>query len=491
MHKRIATGLMSLVLILSACKSDKDTTTSVEFGNLPEALIDSLKTIGQPVQQFEIDPLKNNVVRGKNGTVLFIAANSLIDHAGAPVHSGVVIELKEHYTFADFITSNLQTVHHNDILQTQGMIYFDVHTKDGNVVKIDPAKPIRIEFPLEEKVTAAKIFKGHRDNNGDMNWDEIIEPEKLLVPFPVASLFQNRSECEAIFFLRTDLSFDGDSVMVIQDNYDTKYENTLIATREFRQRFITNCSPVISKIYMDNLDKNLWEIDEIVVQHYIEDSVGLTNLLPGQARAQEFNKDHALEHDRKMILAFKKFAEEKLTRIDPTKKVSDSVIRAATRDAIVADSTRFAQRAAAQQRDYDEYMREYRMLSTLHTAYAASEFGWVNVDYFYNDPTAKKIKLSATTNVPSVFVTLIIPGRKVVISALSDDKKTHQFTKTEDGYNMLPAGEKAIIVCIAMNGNKILFAAKTIVIGEQEIEKIELISQTTAAIKQQLENLEK
>ncbi len=57
------------------------------------------------------------MVKGSGGTVLFIAANSLVDNTGAPITSGVVIALKEHYTFADFITSNLQTVHNNDILQ--------------------------------------------------------------------------------------------------------------------------------------------------------------------------------------------------------------------------------------------------------------------------------------------------------------------------------------------------------------------------------------
>ncbi len=64
------------------------------------------------------------------------------------------------------------------------------------------------------------------------------------------------------------------------------------------------------------------------------------------------------------------------------------------------------------------------------------------------------------------------------------------FTKNEDGYNKLPKGEKAILICITLKGEKIFFAEKEISIGQHEVEKMELKPATTATIKQRMKMLD-
>ncbi len=271
-----------LVLLMVACNEPKPSETAVntEFGNLPAALIDSLKPIGAPMQLLSMDVGKDNVLRGKSGTALYVPANSLLDANGKPVSGSVTVELKEHFSMADYVTSNLQTVHGDDILQTQGMIYFSAKDAAGAKLSIDKNKPIRIEIPVKEADTDAKIFLGQREADGRMNWTNVEEPSKLLIPFPIRELaaYEAYGECPKDFgFLREDdpkwSQREHSPEFYYTPGDITQYENTLLATREFRERFRMHCMPYITKVYLEHLELNLWEIDELMVDYFIADSI--------------------------------------------------------------------------------------------------------------------------------------------------------------------------------------------------------------------------
>ncbi|MCA4898713.1 MAG: hypothetical protein ACK514_01300 [Bacteroidota bacterium] len=466
-NRQIIFGLLSLAITFSSCKTDNEALTQ-EFGNIPHELKDSLKSIGQELQQNLVDPTKDNVIKGKNGTIIHIPANSLIGENGVPISSQTTVELKEHYSIVDFVTSNLQTVHNSDILQTQGMIYFAAKTTNGTIVKIDKSKPLRIEFPINERINEAKIFTGKRDDNGYLNWDSISEPSKYLIPYPIRVISRNEfpTECPNFYGITTDTTRDG------YFNYYgdlSKFENTLLATREFKDRYNVACWKEIVDIYANNIDKNLWEIDELVVKHFIQDSTERVNYQinwrpPGikggprtkaQDEAHEWLVNSAKESGHRMITVFKSFASQKLTTIDPTKRLADTTVAEMTKAFI---------------------------------AYDALEFGWVNVDYFFNDPKSVDIKLIAKANETVPIINLIIPNRNVILSGISKDDNTYYFTKNENGYNKLPKGEKGIIIAIAIKDNKLHFAEKEITIGQNETEVIELKPTTAETIKTRLKN---
>lgn len=456
--------LLILIIGFSSCKTDNEADFAYEFGNIKSELLDSLKSIGQELQQKEIDPTKDNLVKGKNGTVIHIPANSLVDENGTPISSQVTIELKEHYSIVDYVTSNLQTFHNNDILQTQGMIYFTAKTKEGITPKISKDKSIRVEFPIKERISEAKIFAGKRDENGNLNWSEISEPSKYLIPFPIRFISKNQfsTECPEFYGITSD---------TIRNSYFnyfgdlSKFENTLLATREFKDRYDVACWPEVINIYINNLEKKLWEIDELVVKHFIADSAKrvsheINDRPPGinggprtkdQDEAHESLVNSEKEFGHRMITLFKDFANQKLTTIDPTKRIADTTL-------------------------------------TAFIAYDAFEFGWVNVDYFFNDPKSVDIRLIAKTNKAAQIINLIIPNRNVILSGILKDDNTYYFTKNESGYNKLPKGEKAIIVAISIADNKLLFADKDITIGQSETEAIELKETTASTIRARLEN---
>lgn len=473
--KHISITIIALTLVFQSCKSDKaNKSNNSIFGNLPTQLVDTLKQIGQKIQVREIDPTKNNIIIGDSGTRIFITANSIVTEEGKTISDIIKLELKENYTFADFITSNLQTISNDGLLQTQGMIYFNAISGNNLSLKIDKSKPIRIEFPVRDIVAGAKIFKGERDKKGNMNWDTVGDPNKSLIPFPIRTLApQFFGECPKDFGITNDRKYYNEHKGDIYLAFDTisKYENTLLATREFKERFYSYCMPDLTKIYIANLDKNLWEIDEMMVQYFIKDSTERVNLsinnkptrfFKGQTvtrkeqwQAYQWLIDHDKEYGHSMIELFKKFAAQKLTKVDTTKRIDSSIIKES---------------------------------NTAFVSYEALDFGWVNVDYFYNDPKAEKTKLIAKTNKEAMTINLIIPGKQIILTGISKDDNTYWFTKQEDGYNKLPKGEKAILVCLSIYDNKLYFADKEIVIGQGETITLDLSETTGEMIKSKMKN---
>ena len=472
-YKHTSLGLLIFIFAFYSCKNDKSNISSNSlFGNLPTQLVDTLKQIGQRIQVREIDPTKDNIIIGDSGTRIFISANSIVNEQGKTISNQVKIELKENYAFADFITSNLQTISNDELLQTQGMIYFNATNGNDLNLKIDKGKPIRIEFPVRDIVAGAKIFKGERDKNGNINWDTIGDPIKSLVPFPIRTLApQGFGECSKDFGITSNKKYYDEHKGEIYLTLDSlsKYENTLLATREFKERYYYYCMPDLTKIYIANLDKNMWEIDEMMVQYFIKDSTERVNInidykpepfngqpvTKEQLQAYKWLIEHAKESGHRMIEIYKMFAAQKLTKIDPTKKIDTSAIKETT---------------------------------TAFIAYDALEFGWVNVDYFYKDPKAEKIKLIAKTNKEAFTINLILPNKKIILTGIQKSDKTYWFTKQEDGYNKLPKGEKAFIVCISIVGNKLYFAEKEIIIGQSETEILNLVETNGETVKAKLKN---
>ena len=447
-----------IALFLFGCNENETSETDVivnqEYGDIPTQLIDSLKLISGANQEFKIDNSKSNTIVGNKGTVLIIPESSIIDLNGNKVNGEITIELKENFTIQDFITSNLQTIHNDQILESKGMIYFSAKDENGNELRIADNTSIRIQIPQQDLNNDPDIFIGVRDEDGLINWEQKEEPAKSLIPYPIKFISKNQfpTECADFYGITTD---------TIKNKYYTYYgnlydfENTLLATNEFKYRYQSSCWDKVVKIYIDNLDKNLWEIDEMVVDFFIKDSTErvnyyLNNVPPGvngkprtkeQEEAHEWLINNAKENGHRNIEWFKKLARQKLTKVDTTKLI---------------DTTKLGD------------------LNTAMISYDAMKFGWVNVDFFYEDPKAVPVKLIATTNQKAPLINLIINGRNVILSGSEHSANEYWFTKNVDGYNKLPKGEKATIIAIGLNQTELQFGEKEIVIGESEIEDIEM-----------------
>ncbi len=117
---------------------------SNSFGLFPE----------KPSQFFIINPLRDTLIIGNEGTKLLFKAGSLLSS------KKVQIELKEFYQLSDYIKSGLPTVSNGQMLQTGGSIYLNATENDASkkTVGINQNLGIQADFTLGKNDTNMQIF---------------------------------------------------------------------------------------------------------------------------------------------------------------------------------------------------------------------------------------------------------------------------------------------------------------------------------------------
>jgi Cytochrome c len=324
--------LFLLVLSCAQCAQNaENTAVTVKYADA-----DPFRS-GLPLSQyFEIDSRADQVLEGKNGTVLTLPDGCFVDASGAVYRQKVRVELAEALRLRDMIRANLTTTSDGKPLETDGMIYFNATTPAGEQLYINKKVPVFIEIPTRKKKAGMMAYRGVRDEAGNMNW---VSPKPLntyLVPVDIFSLdflpegfraevdrsvpfgkYQN-SSAELADSLYYSFSVPGFSDLVktfISTNYNEPYynkhkkiidgayteasyeqpdaghaadgksveppaidpamikvirseqfQNTLLATREFEKRIQTifkTCNNAVLEVYIKNLDKNLYELDQM------------------------------------------------------------------------------------------------------------------------------------------------------------------------------------------------------------------------------------
>jgi TonB family protein len=98
-------------------------------------------------EYFQIDPTKAAEVRGRAGTVVRLAAGTLVDASQRPATGPVWVELKECYTPAEMVLTNLTTLTTDgEPLQTAGMVLVRA-TAAGQPLQVAPGRTLRLEMP--------------------------------------------------------------------------------------------------------------------------------------------------------------------------------------------------------------------------------------------------------------------------------------------------------------------------------------------------------
>lgn len=119
----------------------------------------------KPSQFFTINPKRDTVIYGNEGTKLFFEAGSMLSE------NAVEIELKEFYGIADYIKGDLLTVSNGKMLETGGSMYLNATEKENPQVKvqINKQKGVAVDFTLGKDDPEMKIFvKDTRSRQ--MNW---------------------------------------------------------------------------------------------------------------------------------------------------------------------------------------------------------------------------------------------------------------------------------------------------------------------------------
>ena len=299
------------ILIPMAVKtSDEGTNNNLNNIAVADSLIkDDVKI---PAQHFLLNTKNDTVVETKEGIVFALSKESFVDESGKPVEGGIDVVVKEAMNAESIISSGLSTTSNGELLETAGMFYISAYA-NGKELKINPNKPVHAQVPTNEIKPGMKLFSGEKLPNGQINWVNPIELEKYLVPVEITSLNfyppnyenklaelgydeKNKKWKDSLYYSFalntnpgssfTSIGWDGntDSVYEIENtkpfthptNYinpikiqtiwNTKFNNTLLATKEFEERLkviFSTCDNSILELYINNMQKNMYEIDEM------------------------------------------------------------------------------------------------------------------------------------------------------------------------------------------------------------------------------------
>lgn len=163
---------LAVLTCLSACKN-QDTRFFSMFS--PDNL---------PLQEFIINPQADTVVKTIHAAQIHIKAGSISGKGST------VIRVREAITAGEILTAGLVTRSGNELLSSDGMIYFEA--QDATILK-----PIEIKIPRQQTVANMQLFKGEINDAGVIDWQN---PRPLSYPsvdsacLPEARMFF-RSKC--------------------------------------------------------------------------------------------------------------------------------------------------------------------------------------------------------------------------------------------------------------------------------------------------------
>jgi hypothetical protein len=540
-------GLTFLALLLIQC----NTVTEKIESTVKFSANDPFQQTIVPSQNFKLNANIDNVVEGKNGTILIMPKGCFKNSKGEIVTEQIKVELSEALSIEEMLLSNLTTTSDGKLLETDGMIYINA-TVNGEQLTINKENPIHIEIPTNKRKAEMMAYKGIRDENGNMNWIEPKELKKFLVPIDINSLdfypegfetevnngmpFRNHTTAtrkltdslyyslsisngsdlldvlvptdynepyynknkEVINGKYTDKSFESDVSMdsttteevteespavcgidpaIIKVIKDEKYQNTLIATREFETRLqiiFKACRNDILEIYIKNLDKNLWELDSMAAitlgEHrqygdfYDFYKQGLTNV-------KEANKYSEL---------LQTYYEE---RFQEVKTELESVNRKAIKE--LQKQNKIAEKTASK---YKKLLlkRETHRMETY--GFEWTETGWINIDRgtIPKDWGPQRLEMIVQNgkNYDRVHTYVVYTSIKSLYRLNSTDGESFFVGNDEQKEMLMPKKQLAVAISIAYKDDIPYLALKEFETGSEPQIKLSLQESSSQKIKE-------
>ncbi|MFK7811494.1 MAG: hypothetical protein AB8B59_03315, partial [Maribacter sp.] len=467
---------------------------------------DPFKNTIAPSQFFQFDAKKDTVFQGKKGTLLVFQKGSFIDANENVVTKNIEIELAEALTLDDMLLSNLTTKSGDQLLETDGMIYFNA-TSEGEQLFVNPEKPVYIEIPSTDRKAGMSVYEGIRDENGNMNWinpipvvnyltavdlfsldflpegfAEAVEKEmpfrnyetanELLIDSLYYSLYfktgneiieetlpdlnvketyygdETASELDSIWWSDVlEAPTYGVDPAAIKTIKNEKFQNTLIATKQFEERLkliFKICRTDVIDIYTRNLDKNLWELDSIAA-----------SLLDENVYQEDFEKFAAqkwanIKEPNKNLKLLKGFYEKRIKAVQ--KELTDQ------RNKAVKAFNEKTKAARIVVENYKKLLKKREAYRMTGYGFEMTEMGWINIDIGVEpkdwDYAPLEFVVTNTDKFDRVYGYVLYTSIKSLYSLNSTDSKTFYVGNENQREMIMPKKEKAVAVVIGYQGQQ-------------------------------------
>ncbi len=412
----------------------------------------------------------------------------------------------------------MQTTSGDELLQSAGMIYIDA-TANGETLTLNENSSLFIELPTNIKESGFSVFTGKHDEKGNINWQEENPIHERMIPLPLKELDISYHTSYRYPMERVAIQFI-DSIVI--DNL--KYENTYIATLEFKERlerlnsddwqwwegyesymneqylkkdpakdgsiwkkymaergktFKIHCTAL--EIYLNNTDKPLWFVDSLVydfllkaeirdsIKYYTYEEWSGTNQIWYPSYPFKYFYEQRLtdvkKFDPRGVDMTKQNAKEKLVNKGYTEEEAFEQI-------LIYDSRKkiIKQLQDAKRIQDERKFNQDKISKAFSKSFSVKKLGWINVDQFYNDPNAREVEFTVQTINDSVDfcdLTLLLPRKSIAINGIPMGKNKYRFTKEDKQYRKLPVGESGFLIAMSSKNGSPYFAFLQIKIEEK------------------------
>jgi|GEM_PF-941871 len=160
---------LALLCLLAGCEKKYSTQKTGAHDLFTKTMV--------PSQFFSINADQDNVVEGADGTTIALPKGCFKNKNGDIATGTVKVELAEALSMDKMFASNLTTTSDGNQLETGGMIYLNASANNEELT-INKNRPVYISIPARNKRDGMMVYRGVRDDNGNMNW---IKPKKTEV----------------------------------------------------------------------------------------------------------------------------------------------------------------------------------------------------------------------------------------------------------------------------------------------------------------------
>ncbi|MEQ8909650.1 MAG: hypothetical protein RIC95_10690 [Vicingaceae bacterium] len=488
--------LFTLINLIVACdqvsqKSKNKSTVTKSSLNDPysNSMVES--------QYFDVSTETDTIIEGKNGTIIQVPQGAFKDENGNIVTGNVQLELAEPESLDEFLLSGISSKSGNELLESKGVFYLNA-SQNGKQLFINKETPIYIEKAIEKGNKGdVVIFQGNKEKDGQINWVESKVAEKYLTPvdmslidylpigfeeevkagMPFRSYDKATSKLvDSLYYslfhsvplLQTDNASNSLLAQLEEEGYadssDTlpcgidpatiktirlnKFEGTLFATKAFElrlQAIFKSCNNSLLQLYLENADKNLWQIDAMAAK--------------------------ALGESHEMYNQFMSFSDEKLTKVKQTQLTKNLAAFYKRKFEKIQkelkhlrnESNKELQKknevAQEKQAKYLDLLRKREKYRMNKFGFELTEFGWYNGAIYVEDLEKFILEVRVLKGDQFDRVHTYIVNNKInsLFSMISDNQVLFNRGYNEDKYLLMWKEQMADAIVIAYKGEEVYF----------------------------------
>ncbi len=441
-----------------------------------------LKENTLPTTVLKIDITKDTVVLTPKGAVLKIPQGTLQTEGSTTVE----LEIKEAYNITDMIIAGLITESDGRPLSSGGMIY--INARGENTVRITQKIAVAIPTPfIDEQM---KLYKGEKDENGNLNW---VQPDTMPKNPQLATLERGRAifqrtcaSCHAIGkkFTGPDLAHSYDRIKSRNDkgvdiyNVTRSYPKTMKETGDSYLNCVFERYNRLIMPFYPSLSKE--SIDELYA--YIENETKIRNLPLTELDTLAACMDSCRTYSEIMG----NLGKQKTKLIEENGlRVIENILNQQLPNANIVRGNSIIP-------DID--IVEPSQNRSVYYQFTIEAFGWYNVDVLLSEKNGSveselMVRLTGQYR-KSIDIYLVIPSARVLGAGGNiKDKEDEYGFYTTDGKIPLPQGVKAYIIMMIESEGQVLYAKREFITTPSQSFEVQLSAVTKEFFNKEMKAL--